>query len=91
MWHNGRHEADTRGYDLAKDPGENFGAGIDALAAKTTWANGTNVTVCGEGAVFELNANSPIDTKADVRLANGGKMALNGDMEVSAGVVRFED
>ena len=65
--------------------------GVFALTAKTTWANCTNVTVCGEGAVFELNADSPIDTKAGVRLANGGKMALNGDIEVAAGVVWFED
>ena len=65
--------------------------GVFALTAKTTWANCTNVTVCGEGSVFELNANSPIDTKAGVRLADGGKMALNGDIEVKAGVVWFED
>ena len=65
--------------------------GVFALTAKTTWANCTNVTVCGEGAVFELNADSPIDTKAGVRLANGGKMALNGAIEVAAGVVWFED
>lgn len=59
--------------------------GVFALRADAKWANCTNICVSGEGAAAEIAASEPFARRADVALAEGGKLILTDGAVQTAG------